>query len=1452
MNINNKLHFIRHFMAVITTLPLLFLSFSNANAADFCGDSFYINETLENGAKWDMCWEHRIREGIIFHHIRYTPKNGQRRLVLSHAAVAQIHVPYDDNGARYHDISDYGIGGNNMLSLGQDECPSGTLLQFSGKNVLCKQIKKRDFAYKSGSNSSPGNSLSLFSVSPVGAYYYIPTWKFMDDGTIEPWIGATGALQRFGSNQSRGWVIGDNRVGISHLHNFFWKLDFDLNATDKDDVVEELNFPLVNGKRQRTTTIFSTESSRKVNPDTMRRWRIRDSVTKNSNNHPISYDIVLSETGHQDIGPASEPFTHNDFYVTKQNDDEKFASHNPNGAKNLAEFVNGETITNNDVVIWAGVTFYHMPRSEDAPHMDAHWSHMQIIPRDWHAANPLAPAVIANTPPTINTPADQLSQTGTVTSLNIQATDVDGDTLSYTASGLPAGLSINSTTGRISGTPTSAVNGVVTVTVSDGQENNSAQFNWVVTTANTNHPPQITALSNRSGNVGDSINLDIQATDSDGDTISYSATGLPSGLGINSTTGVISGNLITAGTFSVEVKASDASANSTAQFSWSVTVPSGGVISNQVSNSAISVNGQLDDWSSLSYFANDPDDISGANNQIDWLKVAVAHSSQNFYLAYQNRQNIDPSNASGNYLPWGWQAYIDTDNSAATGFQVGDVGADYLIEGNIVSRYTGTGGTWSWQQVESGTARYNGQQAELSFSRASIGNPQNVRFIFDGDNSAFGGTSLDTYPDTGFLSYSFAGSNNTNSAPLAVSQPITVASALSVSVILTATDIDNDPLSFSITQQPIHGTLSGSAPNIVYTANSGYTGADSFKFVANDGTVNSQAATISITVSTGQNNGATSNYVSSPINIDGNNQDWNGLTHFLDDPNDVTGSIDWRNVAFAHDSQSLYMLYNSQNNIDPSSNSGSYLAWGWQVYIDSDKNSNTGFKAGAIGADYLIEGNQIQRYIGNGDTWSWQQSSSLQSKYSGKVAEILVPRSQIGNASSIRVIFQGDSSAYQGSSVDLYPDAQSNAQSNLRYFDYEFTGSSGSNSRPIAYAQTVYANTGASKSITLVATDPDSNSLTYTISANPLHGTLTGSAPNVFYKSDANFIGQDRFTFNVNDGTLDSATVTVTINVTGSSNGIISNLTSSIDIDGNNQEWSGLTAFPSDPNDVSGTNNTINWQKITIAHNSSQLYFLYQNHGAINLDENSGSYITWGWQAYIDADRLASTGYKIGDIGADYIIEGRELQRYTGNGDNWSWQNISTATLSYNANISELGFARSLIGNPNKFKVLFVGDSASYGGTTIDNYPDNLHAFLYQLSGGSQRPIFRPVTSDQTIRMSGRSQKIILSASDQDNDPLTFRVIEQPSSGTLIATNESGSELTYQKNDPNFSGTDSFRFVANDGTFDSSVNTINIITSTGNSGGESESSGGSLPFEALIFLGFVSLLRRKLLKFKSD
>jgi hypothetical protein len=85
---------------------------------------------------------------------------------------------------------------------------------------------------------------------------------------------------------------------------------------------------------------------------------------------------------------------------------------------------------------------------------------------------------------TVTGPGNQTGTVGTAASLQIHASDsAAGQTLSYTASGLPAGLTINSSTGLISGTPTTAGTSTVTVTATDTTgAAGSATFTWAVST----------------------------------------------------------------------------------------------------------------------------------------------------------------------------------------------------------------------------------------------------------------------------------------------------------------------------------------------------------------------------------------------------------------------------------------------------------------------------------------------------------------------------------------------------------------------------------------------------------------------------------------------------------------------------------------------------------------------------------------------------------------------------------------------------------------------------------------------------------------------------------------------------------------------------------------------------------------------------------------------------------
>jgi hypothetical protein len=88
------------------------------------------------------------------------------------------------------------------------------------------------------------------------------------------------------------------------------------------------------------------------------------------------------------------------------------------------------------------------------------------------------------------------------------------------------------------------------------------------------------------------------------------------------------------------------------------------------------------------------------------------------------------------------------------------------------------------------------------------------------------------------------------------------------------------------------------------------------------------------------------------------------------------------------------------------------------------------------------------------------------------------------------------------------------------------------NDPPVADNQSKNVVENTATQITLTGTDVEGTALTYAIVAQPAHGTLSGSAPNVTYTPQVNYEGPDSFTFRASDGSLTSNTATVSITVT--------------------------------------------------------------------------------------------------------------------------------------------------------------------------------------------------------------------------------------------------------------------------------------------------------------------------------
>ena len=425
---------------------------------------------------------------------------------------------------------------------------------------------------------------------------------------------------------------------------------------------------------------------------------------------------------------------------------------------------------------------------------------------------------------------------------------------------------------------------------------------------------------------------------------------------------------------------------------------------------------------------------------------------------------------------------------------------------------------------------------------------------------AYTGASFNTAEQVLYLPF------GSNDAPVANNQAITVNKNTQQAISLTATDTNNDPLTYTVLTQPAHGTLTGTAPNLNYNPDTDYVGADSFTFKANDGTTDSNTATVSITVQGPVNDPPVANNQAITVNkntqqaisltaTDTNNDpltytvltqpahgtltgtapnlnynpdtDYVGADSFTFKANDGTTDSNTATVSIT------VQDVTSCANILPIS---SVTASGYQLgnppsnAIDADL--NTRWANDGVGSWIRADLGSTQNICSVDIAW-----------YSGNTRQYHFVIATSTDGSTFTNVFNGDSSGttlnsekYTISNINaryVKVTVNGNTQNNwASIYDLKISGSASSgNSPPVAVNQAVVTNKNIAKAITLAASDPNNDPLNYSIVTQPAHGTLTGTAPNLNYNPDTDYVGADSFTFKANDGIADSNTATVSITV---------------------------------------------------------------------------------------------------------------------------------------------------------------------------------------------------------------------------------------------------------------------------------------------------------------------------------
>ncbi|HEY3282683.1 MAG TPA: Ig-like domain-containing protein, partial [Armatimonadota bacterium] len=463
-----------------------------------------------------------------------------------------------------------------------------------------------------------------------------------------------------------------------------------------------------------------------------------------------------------------------------------------------------------------------------------------------------------NRPPTA-TPQTLTTLEDTPLAVVLAGTDPDGDSLTSTVATQPAHGTLSGAAPNLTYTPAANYNGPdsFTFTVSDGKLT-STPATVSITVTPVNDPPVLTVPTAQTVDEGKPLSFTVSATDPDaGDTVTLSATGLPKGASFTPGSGAFAWTpgFDQAGDYTVGFTADDGKGGRDSK-SVSIHVvdvnrppvatPQPNVTTAEDTPKAITLTGTDPDGDALTYaVATQPKHgtLSGTAPALTYTPAANYDGSDSFtFTVSDGKLTSDPATVTLTVTPVNDpptiskvadQTLPEDTASNPLPFQVGDVetpAADLKV---TVASDNPTLVPPLYVVLEGSGAN---RTVTVTPAKGQFGKATLTLTVTDAD----GGTASSSFVVT---------VSAVNHAPIATPQTVTTAEDTPKAVTLSGTDQDpGDTLTFSVTAQPAHGTLSGTAPALTYTPAKDFNGSDSFSFTVSDGKVTSAPAAVSITV----------------------------------------------------------------------------------------------------------------------------------------------------------------------------------------------------------------------------------------------------------------------------------------------------------------------------------------------------------------------------------------------------------------------------------------------------------------------------------------------------------------------------------------------------------------------------------------------------------------------------
>ena len=638
-----------------------------------------------------------------------------------------------------------------------------------------------------------------------------------------------------------------------------------------------------------------------------------------------------------------------------------------------------------------------------------------------------------------------------------------------------------------------------------------------------------------------------------------------------------------------------------------------------------------------------------------------------------------------------------------------------------------------------------------------------------------------------------------NQPPIASSQDVVVHEDVNSPIILNTFDREDDNLTYVMVKQPSYGKLNGTAPELTYTPNINYNGIDSFSYYVNDGEFNSSVANVNLTVLPVNDipiaypqkltlqEDSSKIVMLSGVDIDADELSFNILTQ--PEHGVLSGSLP--NIFYIPEAN-----YYGEDSFTFNANDGEANSSIAQITLNV-----TFVNDAPVGLDDIISVNEdefvmIDVLANDTDIDGTLDKSTLSIVKQTSNATLSVDANG-------KILYTPNINYFGEDNFQYTIKDNNNSISNVVNVSVKVNSI---NDLPIASNQQITLDEDTSASITLSASDTDDTNLSYSLISQPVNGTISGNIPNLIYTPKSNYYGKDSFTFNVNDGELNSSIANIDLTVLSVNDapiGVDDNITTDenvqviadvlqndIDVDGTidadtftitKQALFGLAEFDSVTHKLIYTPNenyygsdtleyTVKDDNGTLSNNTSVFINVIRTNNiplaeskTITLVENSSK-------------NIELTGSDIDNDPLEYIL----------------------VTLPTHGTLT--GTAPSLIYIPNKD---YTGED-SFKYKVNDSIEDSE---VVDINITVTRLNTRPIANFQNlISIASQEKNILLSGYDKDGDELSYQIIKQSSNGTLSGA---APNISYTPNNA-FEGVDCFAFKVNDGIEDSEEAVVTI------------------------------------------